>query len=171
MDDDVSDLQEISEKHEFEMKGGITLVKRQKPRIIRSVRFNKNKDPENYFREKIMLYTAWRNETKDLLKDSQTYQDRIQVVKDEIEQNRKTYENHTELLDQAVQDIESEESSNIVAPNSQYRDEQDKEIGSKFSELYGCFDPGKDKQHVEHDLMNDIGIYPRTNGGEEIERC
>ena len=172
LDDDVSGLQEISEKHEFEMKGGITLVKRQKPRIIRSVRFNKNKDPENYCREQIMLYTAWRNETTDLLKDSQTYQDRFQVVKDEVEQNRKQnrkqYENHTDVLDQAVQDIESEESGNIVAPNSQYRDEQDKEIGSKFSELYGCFDPGKDKQHAEYDLINDIGIYPRTNDDEEL---
>ena len=40
------------------MKGGITLVKKQKPSIIRSVRFNKNKDPENSCREQIMLYTA-----------------------------------------------------------------------------------------------------------------
>ena len=38
----------------------------------------------------------------------------------------------------AVQDIESEECGNIVAPNAQYRDEHDKEIGSKFSNLYGC---------------------------------
>ena len=61
LDDGVSNLQQTSEKDEYEMKGGITLVKRQKPRIIRSVRFNKNKDPENYCREQIMLYTAWRN--------------------------------------------------------------------------------------------------------------
>ncbi len=52
-------LEERSEKDEYEMKGGITLIKRQKPRIIRSVIFNKN-------REQIMLYTAWRNETTDL---------------------------------------------------------------------------------------------------------
>ncbi len=65
----------LVENDEYEMKGGITLVKRQKPRIIRSVRFNKDKDPENYCREQIMLYTAWRNETTDLLKDFQTYQD------------------------------------------------------------------------------------------------
>ncbi len=81
-------------------------MKRQKPRIIRSVRFNKNKDQENYCREQIMLYTAWRNEAKDLLKDSQTYQDRFNIIKDEVEKNRKQYENHTEVLDQAVQDIE-----------------------------------------------------------------
>ena len=150
------------------MKGGITLVKRQKPRIIRSVRFNKDKDPENYYREQIMLYTAWRNESRDLLKDFPTYQDRFEVAKDEIKQNRKQYENHSDILDQAVQDIESEESGNIVAPNAQYRDEQDREIGSKLSELFGCFDPGKDKQHAEYDLINDIGIYPRTNVDEEL---
>ena len=166
--DDVCDLEQTSENDEYEMKGGITLVKRQKPRIIRSVRFNKNKDPENYYREQIMLYTAWRNETTDLLKDFQTYQDRFEVVKDEVKQNRKQYENHTDVLDQAVQDIESEESGSIVAPNAQYRDEQDREIGSKLSELFGCFDPGKDKQHAEYDLINDIGIYPRTNDDEEL---
>ncbi len=85
-----------------------------------------------------------------------------------IEQNRKQYEHHTEALDQAVRGIESEESSTVVAPNAQHRDEQDKEIGSKASELFGCFDPGKDKQHAEYDLINDIGIYPRTNDDEEL---
>ena len=45
------------------------------------------------------------------------------------------------------------EFGNIVAPNVQYCDEQDKEIVSKFSKLYGWFDPGKDKQHAENDLM------------------
>ena len=62
VDDDHSDNDEtLDERDEYEMKGGITLVKRQKQRIIRSVRFNKNKDPENYCREQIMLYTPWRN--------------------------------------------------------------------------------------------------------------
>ena len=55
-----------------------------------------------------------------------------------------------------------------MAPNSQYRDEQNKEIGSKFGDLYECFNPGKDKQHSEYDLINDIGIYPRTNDDEEL---
>ena len=169
VDDDLSDNDEtLDERDEYEMKGGITFVKRQKPRIIRSVRFNKNKDPENYCREQIMLYTPWRNEKKDLLKDFQTYQDRFEDVKDLIEENRKQYENHSDVIDQAVQDIESEEFGNVVAPNAQYRDEQDKDIGSKETELFGRFDPGKDKQHTEYDLINDIGIYPRTNDDEEL---
>ena len=168
LDDDLSNMEHASENDEYEMKGGITLVKRQKPRIIRSVRFNKNKDPENYCREQIMLYTAWRNETTDLLKEFQTYQDRFEDVKDLIKLNRQQYENHIEILDRAVQDIESEEFGNVVAANAQYRDEKDKEIGPKVSELFGCFDPGKDKQHAEYDLINDIGVYPRTNDDEEL---
>ena len=82
-----------------------------------------------------MLYTARRNETTELLKDSQTYHERFEVVKSEIEQNRKQYKNHAEILDQAVEDVENEESGNTVAPNTQYRDEQDGE-SSKLSELF-----------------------------------
>jgi hypothetical protein len=115
-----------------------------------------------------MLYTAWRNETTDLLKEFQTYQDRFEDVKDLIEVNREQYENHTEILDRAVQDIESEEFGNVVAANAQYPDEKDKEIGPKVSELFGCFNPGKDKQHAEYDLINYIGVYPRTNDDEEL---
>ena len=61
---------------EFPMRGGFKLVKRRNPRIIRSVRFSKEKDPQNYYREQLMLYTPWRNEQKDLLKGCQTYEER-----------------------------------------------------------------------------------------------
>ena len=62
VDDDLSDKEHEKNKNdEYEMKGRITLVKRHKPRIIRSVRFNKTKNPENFCKEQIMLYTAWRN--------------------------------------------------------------------------------------------------------------
>ena len=152
----------------YEMTGGFVLVKRKKPKIIRSVRFNETKDPENYYREKIMLYTPWRNEKKDLLKDFQTYQDRFKTIKDLIEKNSKEYENNCDVLDNAIQEFECEHLSNVVAPNAQYRDEQDREIGPKVSELFGCFDPGKDKQYGKYDLTNDIGIFARTDDNQEV---
>ena len=43
-----------------------TVAKRKRPRIIRSVRFAEN-EPEKHYREKLMLYTHWRNEASDLL--------------------------------------------------------------------------------------------------------
>jgi predicted nucleic acid-binding Zn-ribbon protein len=70
-----------------------------------------------------MLYIPWRNEKKDLLKDFETYQDRFETVKRQIEENSKQYENHSEVIDSAVEEIESEESNAIVAPDAQYQDE------------------------------------------------
>lgn len=43
-----------------------------------------------------------------------------------------------------------------------------REIGSKESELFGCFEPGKDKQHSQYDLINDTGIFPTTDDNEEL---
>ena len=51
------------------------LVKRRKPKIIRSVRYHKDKDPENHYREQLMLYALWRKESTDLIKDCQTCQE------------------------------------------------------------------------------------------------
>ena len=36
---------------EFPLRGGFKLVKRRNPRIIRSVRFSKEKDPQNNYIE------------------------------------------------------------------------------------------------------------------------
>ena len=47
----------IEDTTEYKLKGGMKLVKRKRAKIIRSVRFNKEKEPENYYREQLMLYT------------------------------------------------------------------------------------------------------------------
>ena len=70
------------------------------------------------------------------------------------------------MLDEAVENVENDKLEEFVdvAPNTQHRDEQDQEIGTKRSPLYGCFDPGTNTQHNQYDLMNDIGIFPRACG-------
>ena len=40
------------------------LVKRKKLKIIRSVSYNKDEDPENHFGEPLVLYTSWRNKSE-----------------------------------------------------------------------------------------------------------
>ena len=44
-----------------------TIKKRSQARIIRSVWFNKEAQPEKHYRELIMLFTPWRNEQTDLM--------------------------------------------------------------------------------------------------------
>ncbi|XP_078353763.1 uncharacterized protein LOC144638437 [Oculina patagonica] len=55
-----------------------------------------------------------------------------------------------------------------VAPNAEHINKQDCAVEEKPSELFGCFDPGKNKQHSQYDLLDEIGIFPRSNDGEEL---
>ena len=41
-------------------------------------------------------------------------------------------------------------------------------IKNKPSGLFSCFDPGKNNQHKQYDLLDDIGIFPRTNDEDEL---
>lgn len=169
-DDDPDSLNFTECKSEYKLKGGLKLVKRKKPKIIRSVRYQKDEDPENHYREKLMLYTPWRNESTDLINSSKTYQERFQKVKTEVLCNSSQYEYHSEMLDKALQDINdvNHENFNNVAPNSEHINKQDYAVKDKPSELFGCFDPGKNKQHSQYDLLDDIGIIPRSNDNEEL---
>ena len=53
--------------NEFIMKDGTLIKLRKTPKILRYVRYSKIHDPENYYREQLMLFLPWRDEKKDLL--------------------------------------------------------------------------------------------------------
>ena len=146
------------------------LVKRKKPKIIRSVRYHKEKDPGNHYREQLMLYTSWRKESSDLIIDCQTYQERFEQVEDEIVCNRRQYEYHSEILDKAMDDMNNSECDTFdnTALNAEHINKQDCAVKRKPGELLGCFDPGKNKQHSQYDLLDDIGIFPRNNDNEDF---
>ena len=52
-----------------------SIKKRSQARIIRSVWFNREGQSEKHFRELLMLFTPWRNEVTDLLKNYSSYQE------------------------------------------------------------------------------------------------
>ena len=120
VDDDPSDKNDkIDDTTEYQLKGGMKLVKRKKAKIIRSVRFNKENDPENYYREQLMLYTPWRNEEKDLIKDCKTYQERYKQVEEIAKSNKQQYEYHSDILDKAIKDLNDNDNYSVpVAPNT-----------------------------------------------------
>ena len=168
--DSINVIESECEPNEYKLKGDMRLVKGKKPKIIRSVRYHKDKDPENHYREQLMLYTSWRKESSDLIKDCQTYQERFEQVRDEILCNRRQYEYHSEILDKAMEDMNNAKYDNFdnVAPNAEHLNKQDCAVKQKPSELFGCFDPGKNKHHSHYDLLDDIGIFPRNKDDEEL---
>ena len=68
-DDELLDCTEVAMQIENQGKP----KQRLKPRIIRSVWFNVKSNPENHYRELIMLFTSWRNEETDLIGSSSSY--------------------------------------------------------------------------------------------------
>ena len=67
-DDDPERVTELDcEPYQYKLIGGLKLVKRKKPKIIRSVRYHKDKDPENHYREQLMLYIIPHGERKVLI--------------------------------------------------------------------------------------------------------
>ena len=169
-DDPPAENNAIEDTTEYKLKGGMKLVKRKRAKIIRSVRFNKEKEPENYYREQLMLYTPWRNEQKDLIKDCQTYQERYQQVELIVNSNKEQYDHHSDILEKAIEDLNENDntSDDPVAPNTQHINEQDAAAKTRPSELFGCFDPGTNKQQSQYDLFDDMGILPRHNDEEEL---
>ena len=64
----IDDNQTNSDDDDDKYKKNIcSKTKRTKARIIRSVWFNKETEPEKHYRELLMLFTSWRNEETDLI--------------------------------------------------------------------------------------------------------
>ena len=80
-------------------KNGTKYKYRNVPRVIRYVRYNLKKDPENHYREQLMLFMRWRNEQKDLLGPFETYTAHNNSMKISLEAKRNEYEHHTEELE------------------------------------------------------------------------
>jgi hypothetical protein len=78
--------------------------KRNREAVIRFTRFNKDKEPSNYYRAKLMLYYPWRNEDNDIIGGYETYEEHYNNVQHIIKINELKY---NEL---AVNDVEYNES-------------------------------------------------------------
>ena len=122
--------------------------KREVPRIIRYVKYNKKKDPENYIREQLMFFVPWRNEQKDLLGCFDTYEAHFNSVQTSLIPKRNEYGYHIEELKLARQMMEDEQT----ALNAEQADKEAEEEGSKQSEQFVYFNPSRVVEHRNYDI-------------------
>ena len=76
-ENDEDDIEGIESKHLGSdllhiAKNGTKYKHRRNPRIIRHVRYDIKKDPENYYRERLMLFMPLKNKAKGLLDSYET---------------------------------------------------------------------------------------------------
>ena len=151
--DDIFDDNIQSSDLLFEAKNGTKYKKRKVPRIIRYVKYNRKRDPENYFREQLMLFVPWRNEQKDLIGSFGTYEARYNSVQTSLVSKRNEYEHHAEELEIARQMMENEERDyDQIAPNAEQENRETEEEGPAESEKFVCFNPSRVVEQRHYDI-------------------
>ena len=154
----------------YKTKNGTKYKKRKVPRIIRYVKYNKKKDPENYFREQLMLFVPWRNEQKDILGSFDTYEAHYNSVQTSLIPKRNEYEHHIEELELARQMMEDEQREyDKTAPNAEQENREAEEEGSKESEQFVYFNPSRVVEHRHYaigiELQSTCSVPPVETTG------
>ena len=151
-------LDNENDRINIELKSGVTIKQRKSFRIIRYVRFNKRNDAENFYRERIMLFHPWRNET-NLKGKHETYELMYQSVSASIEKNAQPYEHNTEELDQAQEQAEHDcYQFDELAPGTQQTELEDTEEGATDANQYVHFNPERPANQTNYDISEELGI-------------
>ena len=138
----------------LKMKNGKGWIKRgTKKKLIRFRNFKLHQDPENYYREQLMLFLPWNNEEEDLIYIN--HEEKFELHKDLIRQKRSEYV-HREAyeFEEALEERKSRENEDdIEDKNIEY--DQDK---NEFL----IYETG----NHEGDIFVEMGVNTRT---EKVE--
>ena len=159
----------------IELKNGIKIKSRKVPWVIRFVRYNKNAEPENYYREQLLLFYPWRDEHKDLLDDCPTYSMRYQCLMHLIAVNAKQYDHKCEALDKAIesaefQAIQSDDAMDQIAPSNIQQQCDDETEGTSENSDFVFFNPKRTLQQQNYDVGKDMGV-PSAVSDDLLKGC
>ena len=140
--------------------GSKELKKRTQARIVRSVWFNKEAQPEKHYRELLMLFTSWRNEETDLLKNYSTFEEHYLARRDEISEQMQQYAICSEDLNEVGNHLQEcdDDAYDTIAPVTQDVERQDEDEG--------CTDTHPDLNETYDHLSHSLGI-PSTRQNNE----
>ena len=123
----------------LQLQNGTKFIKHSVPRIIRYVNYNRDKDPENYFREQLMLFYPWKNETTDLKGIYNTFQASYRAHKQQIVPIQKKYERYNDILEEAVEEADANPDT-----DDEEDDTSQQETITNLPD-YAYFDPQRDE--------------------------
>lgn len=122
----------------FKLSDGTTIKERRRSKIIRYCRYNAHQDPENYFREMIMLFYPWRNEEQDIIQKN--CEEILQNNRDLIESNCKKYNAVPPNFEEAIAFINAERELEEESETSGQEEEIVHEDGDDEANVYGYAD-------------------------------
>ena len=154
-DDDVTDNDIDEQVDTLKMKNGKGWIKkRTKKKIIRFRNFKSHQDPENYYREQLMLFLHCNNEEEDLINIS--HEEKFELNKDLIQQKRSEYvHREAKEFEQALEEnMDRDDENDIHDANIEY--DQDKnefliyETGNNQSDIFVEMGINTRTEKVEH---------------------
>ena len=138
-----------------------SIKKRSQARIIRSVWFNKDAQPEKHYCELIMLFTPWRNEQTDLMGSFSSYQEHYIARYDEISEQMRQYAVCSEDLNEIQNHLQEcdDDLYDTIAPVTQDTERQDQDEGNTdtHSDL-----------NESYDISEDLGIPSNSPNNEPL---
>ncbi|CAF0843236.1 unnamed protein product [Adineta ricciae] len=154
--DDENNTEEVDERAiVLKMKNGKGWIKkRTKKKIIRFRNFKLHQDPENYYREQLMLFLPWNNEEEDLIYIN--HEEQFELYKDLIQQKRSEYVHReaNEFEKALAESKERENENDIDDTNIEY--DQDKnefliyEMGNNEGDIFLEMGLNTRSERVEH---------------------
>ena len=138
-----------------------SIRKRTQARVIRSVWFNKEAQPEKHYRELIMLFTPWRNEQTDLMGNYSSFQEHYIARYDEIGEQMRQYAVCSEDLNEIQHHLQEcdDDMFDTIAPVTQDTERQDEDEGNT--------DTHPDLNEA-YDLSEDLGIPSSLPNNEPL---
>ena len=162
--DEESDKKEFSEhKTVVTLKNGIVIRRRSHALVIRYVHYSAKADPENYYREKLLLFMPWRDERVDLLNGKTSYKTHYEEKRFMVDMKVKQYEKNMAEIEQAMQSAEEDfQQYDELAPNAQEANALDEAEGQEESVEYVHFNPDRPVEQRHYDIGAEIGVATST---------
>ena len=137
-----------------------TIKLRKHRKVIRFVNYKYKVDPENYCREKLLLYIPWQQNELKILEKFKTYIDAYYHFQKQIHEKMKIYEPAAQIIEHAL--LEYEEHPDKFIPNSSSTIEDN--INSIIPETdviddsYKFLIPNDNTEMNNYDLQQDLKI-------------
>ena len=164
VDDDVLDPDENTEKWMIELSNGIVIKQWQNPHIIHYRNYSKKIDPENYYREKLVLFYHWRKEHIDLIGKFDTYEEHYKALEDQILPVQLKYERNNDILQKAMEEINAKQNKENIE-----EDYTENKILTNTKDEHGFFDPDRARDHRVPDIGEDLGVTHSGTYATEVD--
>ena len=132
---------------------------RKKCKVIRFVNYKYKIDPENYCREKLLLYIPWKENELNLLQNFTNYIEAYNFHQQEIQNKMKIYEPAAQIIEHAF--IEYESDPDKFIQNDRDIEENNNTIPTEIEtseHIYQILHPQGNEENHSYDIASDLQI-------------